>query len=987
MSTQLPKFVCCYSYKGGVGRSSTLSNWACWQAQRAGKKVLIIDMDFEAPGQHKSGLFNRRAVEDMPIKGGLIDLCWDYQRHIQACQAEAKKAEEASKLDNQASEQNVAEQESTKRKNNSYIKAFKWSLSDYICRSSVLDGSHSATDDGYLDKTNDKTKKGEIFLLPATKTLGKNYKRKLHELHWDKFFNDYEGFDLIQSLRFYATIDDFDTVFVDARTGLSDPYYIATSWLCDTVVCFSHANQQSVEGCRLAMNFITRSDFTERYGAKRVFPVLNMLPPSRGGAVDDRKLDIQMKEWHEVKGFVACIDYDEDLALVENLPALERANFAKSNFGEAVAALEQALEGEESYYYSPEEMEQRRTTDAPFENPFRDLRVEYWSAETIASRYASLYQTVEDELKAFQPSVVFGSRGTGKTTMARYLSYETQLVKFRRESGRNPKPSDADFAAVGIWLRQDPDIVRAFCTDNAEQQPIYDRLFGMFLDILLARRVLAAMHTLGGLDAWLKQPQRVLELLAQELGNEKAIDTLKQFNELLEQQLIAIRTYINNPTQAQIPYRFQVNALIKLVMEGLRPELDNYFVIYFDEIENYTGFQQRSLNTRVKQVERSDAITYKLLARNGGLRTDRTEVKGQNLEVTHDYRAFHLDENTDYEVFYQRAREVVRHYLRYVPHFRNHSKPEQLFARLTQEAESEAIAARRGNKPLLDYFTRHHKLKVDHALRRWLEREPSVLRQAVAVVLVNQGKDAAEVARQFEANSATAQDWWHNYARGALFWLCTLYKKDKTYSGFNDIVGVAGNNIRVVVDLCFAICEAWREQTKANELLLPISPNTQSQAIHEQSDLYFQRLRDSNVDEDVQQRRLVERLGNLFAAIHKSPRQGEPEINHFSPKSSLDKNSEACLRACRQENLLRWLPSNKQKSSSDYLPDSYQLNPRYAPHFGISWRIKKKLDLSISDCKTLCSGDDKHWNAVHTRIERRYREGKKGAAASASLYR
>ena len=974
MDSQLPKFVCCYSYKGGIGRSSTLSNWACWQALRAGKKVLIIDMDFEAPGQHKSGLFNRRAVEDMPIKGGLIDLCWDYQRHIQACQAEAKKAEEASKLDNQASEQSDAEQESTKSKSRSYIKAFKWSLSDYICRSSALDELPG-------------TDKGEVFLLPATKVLDDAYTRKLHALNWDKFFSDYEGFDLIQSLRFYATIDDFDTVFVDARTGLSDPYYIATSWLCDTVVCFSHANRQSVEGCRLAMNFITRSDFTERYGAKRVFPVLNMLPPSRGGAVDDRKLDIQMKEWREVKGFVACIDYDEDLALVENLPALERANFAKSNFGEAVAALEQALEGEESYYYSPEEMEQRRTTDAPFENPFRDLRVEYWSAETIANRYASLYETVERELKAFQPSVVFGSRGTGKTTMARYLSYEAQLVKFRRESGRDPKPSDADFAAVGIWLRQDSDIVRAFCTDSAEQQPIYNRLFGMFFDILIARRVLSAMEILGGITAWLQQPVQVLTLLAQELGSERQVTSVAEFNGLLEQQLVAIRAYINNPDYENIPRRFQANVLIKLMMEGLRPELDNFFVVYLDEVENYTNFQQRVLNTRVKQVKNSDAITYKLLARNGGLKTDHTEVKGQNLEVTHDYRAFHLDENTDYEVFYQRAQEVVRRYLKEVPHFHNYREPEQLFAQLSLSDEAEAVAGERGNKPLLNYLTKRHKLKADHPLRRWLSQEPSLLRQAVAVVLVNQGKDAAEVARQFEANSATAQDWWHNYARGALFWLCTLYKKDKTYSGFNDIVGVAGNNIRVVVDLCFAICEAWREQTKANELLLPISPNTQSQAIHEQSDLYFQRLRDSNVDEDVQQRRLVERLGNLFAAIHKSPRQGEPEINHFSPKSSLDKNSEACLRACRQENLLRWLPSNKQKSSSDYLPDSYQLNPRYAPHFGISWRIKKKLDLSISDCKTLCSGDDKHWNAVHTRIERRYREGKKGAAASASLYR
>ena len=205
--------------------------------------------------------------------------------------------------------------------------------------------------------------------------------------------------------------------------------------------------------------------------------------------------------------------------------------------------------------------------------------------------------------------------------------------------------------------------------------------------------------------------------------------------------------------------------------------------------------------------------------------------------------------------------------------------------------------------------------------------------------------------------------------------MCALYKVDKTYSGFNDIVGVAGNNIRVVIDLCFAVCEEWQRSTGGYPAQLPINIEIQTKAIHAQSDLYFQRLCNSNLKEDRQRRRVVERLGNLFAAIHKSPRQGEPEINHFSPKDYLNIATEKCLSDCRQDNLLRWLPSNKQKSSSDYLPDAYQLNPRYAPHFGISWRIKKKLALSAHDCEILCLGSLPAWTKAHNRIESRYHRG------------
>ena len=45
------KTITFYSYKGGVGRSLTLSNIATRLAD-LGKKVCIIDFDLEAPGLH-----------------------------------------------------------------------------------------------------------------------------------------------------------------------------------------------------------------------------------------------------------------------------------------------------------------------------------------------------------------------------------------------------------------------------------------------------------------------------------------------------------------------------------------------------------------------------------------------------------------------------------------------------------------------------------------------------------------------------------------------------------------------------------------------------------------------------------------------------------------------------------------------------------------------------------------------------------------------
>ncbi|QUQ68609.1 tyrosine-protein kinase family protein [Kutzneria sp. CA-103260] len=62
-----------YSYKGGVGRSSTLANVAVLLA-RWGYRVLAVDWDLEAPGLH---YYFKDALPEEPT-GGVIDLAHDF---------------------------------------------------------------------------------------------------------------------------------------------------------------------------------------------------------------------------------------------------------------------------------------------------------------------------------------------------------------------------------------------------------------------------------------------------------------------------------------------------------------------------------------------------------------------------------------------------------------------------------------------------------------------------------------------------------------------------------------------------------------------------------------------------------------------------------------------------------------------------------------------------------------------------------------------
>jgi AAA domain len=70
------RIVTFYSYKGGTGRTMLLSNVA-WILASAGKRVLAIDWDLEAPGLHQ--YFHPFLIDPrLEATSGLIDMILDY---------------------------------------------------------------------------------------------------------------------------------------------------------------------------------------------------------------------------------------------------------------------------------------------------------------------------------------------------------------------------------------------------------------------------------------------------------------------------------------------------------------------------------------------------------------------------------------------------------------------------------------------------------------------------------------------------------------------------------------------------------------------------------------------------------------------------------------------------------------------------------------------------------------------------------------------
>lgn len=204
-----------YSYKGGTGRTLLVAHTARFLAL-SGKRVVAVDLDFEAPGLHY------RLLAAAPVTTGVVDyLAASLEQH----------------------------------------RAPVPPLTDFVLPVAVPDDSA-----------------GQLWLLPAGPAPSGDYWKQVTRLHRLGPLIDPEGVGLAAILDLKARIEDElepDYLLLDARTGITEVGGVATSVLADKVVCLMVDNQESLDGTRAVLEGLRRAQRLSGQATVKVFPVLS----------------------------------------------------------------------------------------------------------------------------------------------------------------------------------------------------------------------------------------------------------------------------------------------------------------------------------------------------------------------------------------------------------------------------------------------------------------------------------------------------------------------------------------------------------------------------------------------------------------------------------------------------------------------------------------------------------------------------------------
>lgn len=263
-----PPFITFYSFKGGVGRSMAAINVAGILASR-GFRVLVIDMDLEAPGL--SFLASAARADEPVSQLGFVDFLLDAVRSGADADLFTLPAAEA-----------VAR----------YCAPYE------------------------LPPEFRRTPEGSLSIMPAGR-LDADYSRRLEQLDLPGLYRDGTGASLLQA--FKQTVCDarlFDYVFVDSRTGFSDESGICTRDLADCLIVVSGLNRQNVEGTTQFLATLRRATETR----KPLEIVLSPIPEGEDALVDEREAQARAafsEAWGEEIRMEVHIPYHPQLALTE----------------------------------------------------------------------------------------------------------------------------------------------------------------------------------------------------------------------------------------------------------------------------------------------------------------------------------------------------------------------------------------------------------------------------------------------------------------------------------------------------------------------------------------------------------------------------------------------------------------------------------------------------------------------------------------------
>ncbi|WP_187979559.1 ORC-CDC6 family AAA ATPase [Pseudomonas oryzihabitans] len=585
------------------------------------------------------------------------------------------------------------------------------------------------------------------------------------------------------------------------------------------------------------------------------------------------------------------------------------------------------------------------------------------------------------DLISTMPTRLEGGRGSGKTMLLRYLSYNSQF-----SPNRSDIPDDAT-DRIGLYWKADTQFLRLMQKrglDNESWLPVFDHYLNLKLSLEVLSSIIAISESSYRKIDFHHIESSYLEGI-EDFGfqSKKFRAVAREINSRIVKTELAIQNIHGIDRLEKLPISF-LRFIVSSVISIFPCLKDTVYSVYIDEYENLLDYQQRVINTLIKGSE--PPLIFNIAIKLNGM-SETLTLSDEKLENRADYTIVNLDKlinENSFEIFV--AEIFLKKLTEASPSIAKDLKIDlsgcsdasQLDKRHTVKHEEncriliEKIFPGRTHQDLADeiFSTPRYFNKVVTEIERALTQKSTKHLTANDFILYNHKKATVvctsllyrknltpdqvlaelEKLKSGEANKFNNQtDWEHNNFIGCYLRIIRANKASSTfYSGFDVYSALSGGNVRHFLELCksafsliddSALSESFTVDRKLQHLAARNTSDELIKEIHRFTPLGSQL---SN---------FVKAIGKIFQLCQDRDTQSETEVTHFGIKeeiSPLTEEDDRFFKEAEKWGVLKAIESTKNKSSASAATYDYVLNPIYAPFFLISYRKGRKIEIEAS---------------------------------------
>ncbi len=586
-----------------------------------------------------------------------------------------------------------------------------------------------------------------------------------------------------------------------------------------------------------------------------------------------------------------------------------------------------------------------------------------------------------------KPRVFIAGRGCGKTMLLRYLCHQSVF-----SSKRAIIPKEA-FSKIGLYWRIDTSSV-VVMNERDIKADVWHSAFEHLITLTVGLEIIKSVHSIINSNAPLLDRDSIKNINFNQLTVfDPSFDIgFQEIATVFNKKLSEFSMWISNVRKHSEPNflggKQFLLTLISQIKEQIPALRESIYYVYIDEFESLLEYQQRIINTLIKQSELP--LIFNIAMKRNGFLTQKTIGK-ESIVNGMDYDEHDIEQllsDDDFKLF---AAEVLclnltsAGFEQLLTDPQLSSNPELLLKRRDNTYKQKVLGYVRTLFPgisneelavgIFDDETLGSRLQKDITkaleirkskvpMEKFYRRDLAQASVVASALLYRDNLEPENIARELDMlqnggdNQFTGKtDWLHNNFVGCLLKIYSSYPRAcPFYAGFDTFCQMAKGNMRHFLKLCHkSINQALRRNESRT---FPVTLNEQAIAARQTS---MEVLNDVRCFGELGHRlyTFALGLGSLFALAHSQPSQSEPERCHFSLRDELPIIDE--FRPFI-EDAIKWsvlFEERETKRKDSYQPEGleYILNPIYSPYFHISYRKGRNLKLSSAELRILIEGD------------------------------